>query len=588
MENIVKDILISFKGRFVPFLKWLPELKDKKVIKADIIAWITVALVLIPQSMANAQLAGLPPYVWLYASFLPVVIASFWWSSKQLSTWPTAVVALMSANALQSVAETWTEGFILYASLLAVMVWVFQLSLWLLKLWIIVDFLSHPVVVWFTNAAAIIIWTSQLDKIFWFKATWFELWDYEHNYEKVYHIIMESFHHTDPTTFLIWVWSIALLILMKKFVPKVPPVLFTVVVFIIISKVINFQWEIVWFIPKGLPALKLPWFDIEIIKKLISTAVIVSIIWFVEAISIAKSMALKTKQWLSANQELVWQWLSNITSGFFGWCAISGSFARSAVNFSAWWRTALSSLVTWIIIWLTLLFLTPVLKYLPKATLAAVIMVAVAGLIKFRPIKQARNIEKTDAIVSVITFILTLIVAPELEYGIMAWIVLSLFFFIARSMRPKFVELSMYNDKTFKDAPKFGLETSKDVGVYRFWGHLYFANVWYFEWKLLKYIASKPDMKVLILWFTWVEDIDSSWIEVLESIADNIKKAWIKLYIARVSWKIMNAFKNSWFIEHLGEENIFSRKTDAIRHADNVFKGKLDLRPLVEYCPVWE
>ncbi len=356
MRIIVRDILESFKWRFVPFLKWLPELKDKSVIKADVIAWITVALVLIPQSMANAQLAGLPPYVWLYASFLPVMVASFWWSSKQLSTWPTAVVALMSANALQSVAETWTEGFILYASLLAVMVWVFQLLLWLLKLGIIVDFLSHPVVLWFTNAAAIIIWTSQLDKIFWFKVTWFELWGYDHNFEKVYHIIVASFNHTDSTTFFIWVWSILLLVLMKKFVPKVPSVLFTVVVFIMISKFMDFQWETVWYIPDKLPALKVPSFDFEIMKKLASTAVIVSIIWFVEAISIAKSMALKTKQWLSANQELVWQWLSNITSGFFGWCAISGSFARSAVNFSAWWRTALSSLVTWVIIWLTLLF----------------------------------------------------------------------------------------------------------------------------------------------------------------------------------------------------------------------------------------
>ncbi len=220
--------------------------------------------------------------------------------------------------------------------------------------------------------------------------------------------------------------------------------------------------------------------------------------------------------------------------------------------------------------------------------MAAVIMVAVSGLIKFRPIRQARNIEKTDAVVSVITFVLTLIVAPELEYGIMVWIVLSLWFFITRSMRPSFVELSRYKDKTFRNVVKFGLVSSSDVGVYRFGGHLYFANVWYFQWKLLKFIASKPDMKVLILWFTWVEDIDSSWIEVLESITDNLEKAWIRLYIARVSWKIMGAFERSGFIEHLGEENIFRRKTDAVIHADKVFKGKLDVKPLLEYCPVWE
>lgn len=596
MKRASKKIIKSIKEKVLPFMWWLPELKNKKVLKADIIAWITVALVLIPQSMAYAQLAGLPPYVWLYASFLPVMIAAFWWSSRQLATWPVAIVSLMTAAALEPLATSNPENYITYAALLALIVWVFQLSLWILKMWIIVDFLSHPVVVWFTNAAAIIIWTSQLNKIFWLKF-WQELTDWtlllkaQHNYETIYNVIVASLNNTNLTTLYIWLWSILLLVLMKKYAPRLPSVLFAVVIFTLISYFTDFEWNwwsVVWKIEWWLPSFVIPTLDYDIIKQLLSTAIIISLIGFMEAISIAKSMASKTKQWLSANQELIGQWLSNLWSWVFWWYPVSGSFSRSAVNFSAWAKTWFSSIVTWVIVAITLLFLTPLLYHLPQATLAAVIMVAVAWLIKFEPIKHAWKIEKLDAVVAIITFIITLLVAPHLEKWIIVWVVLSLFFFLARSMRPKFIELSMYKDKTFRDAEQFWLKTSNNIWIYRFDWPLYFANAWYFEWKLLKYIASKPRIKVLILDFNWIEEIDSSWHEVLENMVWNFKKAWITTYFARVSWKVLKTFKSCWFLEHFWKENMFSKKTYAIDFVEKEFKDKFkaDLQPIREYTPI--
>ena len=331
--------------RLFPFSNWIEELKDFQVLKADVIAGLTVALVLVPQSMAYAQLAGLPPYYGLYASFLPVALAALFGSSRQLATGPVAVVSLLTAAALEPIAGANPEGYIAYAIMLALLVGIFQLLLGILKMGVLVDFLSHPVVNGFTNAAAIIIGTSQLSKIFGVVVP-----TESHHYETIINVLSEAINSTHSPTFIMGISAILIIAIIRKFFPKYPAVLISVSITTFISWFINFEsiygGKIVGVIPEGLPNFQIPIIDLSQIVHLGTVAIIISLIGFMEAISIAKAMATQTKQRLDPDQELVGQGIGNIVSSFFQGYAISGSFSRSAVNITAGAKTGFSSVIT--------------------------------------------------------------------------------------------------------------------------------------------------------------------------------------------------------------------------------------------------
>ncbi|MCU7854784.1 MAG: sodium-independent anion transporter, partial [Candidatus Thiodiazotropha sp. (ex Lucinoma borealis)] len=391
-------------------MEWAGELRNKDTVRADIIAGITVALVLVPQSMAYAQLAGLPVYYGLYASFLPPMIAAIFGSSRQLATGPVAVVSLMTAAALGPLATT-PEAYLAYALLLAFMVGVFQLFLGLFKLGVLVDFLSHPVVVGFTNAGALIIATSQLGKVFGVSVE-----REAHHYETVWNTLVAAVDNTHGSTFGMAILAFAIMWGVRRFAPNLPGVLIAVVITTLLAWFTGFGdagGKVVGDIPKGLPALALPAFELTTIWQLIPVAITISLIGFMEAISIAKAMAARTRQRLNANQELIGQGLSNIAASMFSGYPVSGSFSRSAVNINAGAITGFSSVVTGLVVAITLIFLTPLLYHLPQATLAAVIIMAVINLIKVEPIIHAWKAQPHDAVVAVITFVLTLLFAPH-------------------------------------------------------------------------------------------------------------------------------------------------------------------------------
>ncbi|MDH3527327.1 MAG: sulfate permease, partial [Gammaproteobacteria bacterium] len=465
---IKKEKCDELKSRFLPFLCWTGELKKREILQADLIAGITVALVLVPQSMAYAQLAGLPPYYGLYASFLPGIIAALFGSSRQLATGPVAVVSLMTASALGPLAGGSPELYVAYAIMLAMMVGIFQIALGLLHLGVLVNFLSHPVVIGFTNAAAIIIGTSQLGKLF---GVTVETAD--HTYVTVFNTVVEAFQNTHMETMLMAILSLGIMVAMKRFVPKAPNVLTAVIITTLISWQIGFEHmggKVVGSIPAGLPALSMPTFDLHTMVQLISVTVAIAIIGFMEAISIAKAMAARTRQRLDANQELVGQGLGNIVSSFSHGYAVSGSFSRSAVNIDAGAKTGFSAVVTGLVVGITLLFLTPLLYHLPQATLAAVIIMAVINLVKIDPIKYAWKVQRHDGVVAIITFVLTLVWAPHLDKGIMAGVMLSLMLFLYRSMQPRVAALSRAPDGTLRDAEINKLETCRNIALIRFDG----------------------------------------------------------------------------------------------------------------------
>jgi len=562
MMNVVTDL----RQRFLPFLDWLGKLKDKQTLRADIIAGVTVALVLVPQSMAYAQLAGLPPYVGLYASFLPPMVAALFGSSRQLATGPVAVVSLMTAAALQPLASSGAEGFLAYAVVLAILVGLFQLALGLLRLGVLVDFLSHPVVLGFTNAGAIIIATSQIGKLFGVSAE-----KAEHHYETVWNVIEAAAQSTHWTTFAMGVLAFAVMVLMRKFTPKAPNVLVAVALTTILAWAMGFQeagGKVVGSIPVGLPGMVIPTFTWDIFSELIGVAIAIALIGFMEAISIAKAMAARTRQRLDADQELVGQGLSNIASGLFQGYPVSGSFSRSAVNINAGAITGFASIVTGLVVAVTLLWLTPLLYHLPQATLAAVIIMAVINLVKVEPIIHAWKAQPHDGFVAVVTFVLTLVVAPHLDQGIIVGVLLSLGLFVYRSMRPRVALLSRFHDGTLRDIDVHNLETCESIAIMRFDGSLYFANAGFFETRVLELLASQPELKFIIIDAQGINQLDATGEAMLCNLAESLQKAGVMMLFGRMKKQFMDTLRRTGALEcHGGENRFYARVQSAIDYA---------------------
>ena len=581
---------ITYLNQIFPFLSWFNKLKDPKILKMDIVSGITVALVLIPQSMAYAWLAGLPIEVWLYTSFIPIIIASLFWSSHQMSTGPVTIVSLMTATALAPIAVAWTWAYIAYASLLAFFIWIFYLLLGNLKLWVIVDFLSHPVILWFTNAVALITIISQLPKLLWITI---EKWGTF--FETIYSIISTATNETHLITLIFWVWSILILSILSKLWPKLPKILILLILSITISYFIgyheNFWWSIVLSIPSWLPGISSPimnsytnLLNFEELSKLWLFAMVIGLIGFTESISVAKFVWYKTKQRVSANKELIWQWLANISSSLFGWYGVAWSFSKTAVNLRWWAKTWFSSVVSGIVVMITLLYLTPLLYHLPLATLSWIVIFAVFSLIKVWPVIKAWHVEKHDAIVAILTFIFTISFSPNLEKAIFIWATLSLVLYIYRTMRPKITEVSMYKDGELRDVELFWLKTNKKISAIRFDGTLYFANASYLEWEVLNLINEKEKLEILIIDLTWMNNIDSTWQEVFESLVENLDKLWIEIYICWIRPKIIAKFVKIWFLKKFWDEKVFSNVDEVLKDIEDEYgKKEYNLKHLKSY-----
>ncbi|MBT3308176.1 MAG: sulfate permease [Gammaproteobacteria bacterium] len=562
--------------RFLPFLNWFP--MDGETIRADLIAGITVALVLIPQSMAYAQLAGLPPYFGLYAAFLPVMVAALWGSSKQLGTGPVAVVSLLTAvavgTALQSqlpsigvdsidamTQEQLIEFYVPLAVMLALLVGLFQLSLGVLKLGVVVNFLSHPVIVGFTNAAAMVIGLSQLNKIFGVgkgRSDFFlgDIWG-----------VLQQVGDTHWQTLAMGVLAFVIMMGTKKFFPKLPGVLLAVVITTVLSVVLGYQGmggAVVGEIPQGLPTITAPSINLEVLGILFTSAIVISLVGFMEAISIAKAMAAKTKDKVDPNQELIGQGLGNIVGSFSMSYPASGSFSRSAVNLNAGARTGMSSVYTAVLVLITLLFLTPLLYHLPKAVLAAVIMMAVIGLINFRAFKHAWIANKHDGVASVVTFVATLGFAPHLDKGIMIGALLALGLYLYSTMKPRVAILGRYADGTLRDIGVHDLPQDKRIIVLRFDGSLYFANVSYFEEAILEALCERPDVRYMLVVSDAINTLDASGEEMLHQLVSRLKENHITLVFSGLKRQIHQVMHRTGLFAHIGAENIHPDENMAI------------------------
>ncbi|WP_022663577.1 SulP family inorganic anion transporter [Desulfospira joergensenii] len=715
--------------KLFPFLLWFTNYNKEKL-SADVIAGITVAMVLIPQSMAYAQLAGLPAYFGLYAAFLPPMVASLFGSSRQLATGPVAIVSLMSAASLEPLATAGSSQFIAYSIIMALTVGTFQLFLGVFRLGLMVNLLSHPVVNGFTNAAAIVIASSQFSKLFGVYVD-----KAPHHYQTIINVCKSALHYTHLPTLAIGILAITIMVVLKRVNPRIPNVLVAVAVTILISKFTGFnndtfvpvdrikdariveaislfngdikaikelgtlranlnndlaavkkeekehgvhiasikeldiehelallqarieqlkgaahikrenlrlihfslpkdagespvfytdatlpegletdgrKWRlkisnktldtanlkmigagaIVGEIPKGLkigiPKAPENTSYLAAFLQLLPFAVIISLLGFMEAIAIAKSMAAKTGQKLDPNQELIGQGLANIIGAFGQSYAVSGSFSRSAVNLQANAVSGVSSVVTSIMVALTLLFFTPLLFHLPQAVLAAVIMMAVIGLVNTSGFIHAWKAKKSEGIISVISFVCTLYFAPHLDKGIMVGVGLTFALFIYKHLRPRVALLSRAKDQSLKDALKAGLRECRHIAVVRFDGSLIFTNATYLEDKVLEYIADKPDLRHILIASRGINDIDASGEDAISILIDTVRSSGREISFCGVKEEVMAVMERTHLIDKLGRDNIYPDSRAALESIYQQIHSKGDCGdcPLKSYMPV--
>jgi SulP family sulfate permease len=555
-------------AKYLPFLSWGPI--SAETFRADLVAGITVALILIPQSMAYAQLAGLPAYFGLYAAFLPVVVAALFGSSRQLATGPVAVVSLLTASALVPLVgapegmshEVLLERYVPYAIMLALLVGLFQLLLGAFRLGVVVNFLSHPVIIGFTNAAAIIIGLSQLATILGVsmrrsESFLVDIWG-----------VLQQLGQVHLTTLLFGLAAFALMWGCKRFFPRIPGVLVAVVSATVVSWWLEYEaagGAVVGVIPQGLPELATPAVDWGMLGALMPSAIVISLVGFMEAISIAKAMAVQTRDRIDPNQELIGQGLANVAGSFSLAYPTSGSFSRSAVNLSAGARTGLSSVFTGLVVVVTLLFLTPLLYHLPKAVLAAVIMMAVFGLVNLRAIRHAWQANRHDGVASLITFAATLLFAPHLDNGILIGAGLAIGLYLYRTMRPRVAQLGRAEDGTLRDIAVFpDLPSDRDIMVLRFDGELYFANVAYFEQAVMEAVAQKTEARYLLVAGGGINILDASGEAALAQLHGRLEEQGISLVLSGFKRQVLDVMRRTGLFDSIGDENIFATEDLAL------------------------
>ncbi|WP_088032806.1 SulP family inorganic anion transporter [Evansella clarkii] len=502
--------------KLMPIFEWLPNYK-KSDLSGDMSAGLIVAIMLIPQGMAYAMLAGLPPVIGLYASTVPLLIYALFGTSRQLAVGPVAMVSLLVLAGVSTIAEPGTDEYISLVLLLMFMIGVIQLLMGILKLGFLVNFMSHAVISGFTSAAAIIIGLSQLKHLIGVsleadKDVFLILWETVNRISEI-----------NPVTLSIGVISIILLIVLKKVIPKIPAPLIVVVASILTVYFLQLQntgVKIIGEVPQGLPSLSLPAVTGEALIALLPIALTISFVGFMESIAMAKAIAAKEKYKVVPNKELTGLGLANIGGSFFSGYPVTGGFSRSAVNYQAGARTPLATIITAVLITLTLLFFTGLFYYLPNAVLAAIIMVAVYSLIDVKEAKYLFKIRKADGSVWVITFLATLFFG--IVEGIIIGVIYSLLVFVGKRSYPHVAELGyLEEERVYRNIQRYpNAETERETLIYRFDSSLFFANMGIFEDRLNERLIDKPDTKWVVLDFSGVNTIDAVAIHHLEEIME--------------------------------------------------------------------
>jgi sulfate permease, SulP family len=565
-------------SRYLPVLDWGLQYR-REDLAGDVIAGVIAAIMLIPQSMAYALLAGLPVQVGLYASILPLMIYAILGSSRVLSVGPVAIVSLLTANALAPLAAANTSAYLALALVLALLVGLIQLGMGLIRLGFLVNFLSHSVIAGFSSAAAVMIAIGQVKSLFGLK---FETPD---SFVELVQQTIEHLPQANIFSSTIGLASlVALLLINKRFAQLltqwqvksswIMPIVRSGPLFVVlISTLAVWGWQlnqtanvnIVGIIPTGLPQLMRPSFDPILWQSLLPAAVVISLVGFVESIAVAKSLASQRRQKIDANQELIGLGAANLGAAFTGGLPVTGGFSRSVVNFTAGANTGLASIVTAVLITIAVLFLTPLFYFLPQSALAATIIIAVIGLIDIKTLRQMLRYNVADAICFMITFFTVL--GFGIETGIMIGVVTSLALFLWRTSIPHIAVVGRVGDtEHFRNVHRHSVHTYPGILAIRVDGSLYFANTKYLEDYILKAIADRPEIHHLVLICSAINFIDASALETLEGLIVDLQGAGVQLYLAEVKGPVFDRLQHIGFMDQLGCDRVFMSTHQAIQH----------------------
>ncbi len=551
----------------LPLLKTISNY-NKDHLRGDLSAGLTVGVMLIPQGMAYAMIAGLPPIYGLYASTIPIIIYALLGTSQQLAVGPAAMIALLTASGIGSIAKTGSEEYIALVIALALIVGVIHILLGFLKMGFLVNFISRPVICGFTSAAAIIIFLSQLKNLL-----GFHIPRGAHTFDTLTYAVK---HISETNLFTLFIGIIAIVILkalkqMKSVIPGPIVIVVLGVLCVIIFGLQDYGVSIVGSVPEGLPAFIVPEINLDIITRLSPLALIIALIIFMQSIAVAKAIQLSHKDYkIIPNQELIALGAANIVGSFFQSFPITGGLARTAVNDQAGAKSVFASLITAGLVILTLLFLTPLFSNLPNAVLAAIIAVAVYSLFNYNEAKYLWQTHKSDFWMMAITFGATL--AFGIEKGIFTGVILSLGMMIYKTTRPHIAELAKIpGSEAYRNVNRFAaLEQRADLLILRWDAQLYFANVSSFKDEMAKRIEQKgPNLQALVLDMESITDIDSSGLHAIEDFVDDIYESGLKLYLAGVRGPVRDLMVKGALTKKIGKSNFFLSVNNAVLHHDH-------------------
>jgi SulP family sulfate permease len=548
-------------ARYLPILEW-GRGYGGVTLTNDLVAAAIVTIMLIPQSLAYAMLAGLPPEIGLYASILPIIAYALFGTSRALAVGPVAVISLMTLTAASAVAAPGSAEFIAATLVLALLSGLILIVMGVLRLGFLANLLSHPVVSGFITASGIIIATSQLKSLLGIKASGEAL-------PELATTLIENAKDTNPYTLAIGVIATGFLFWVRKglkpmligfglaarpadLVAKAGPI---VAVALSILAVITFDLEakgvkVVGDIPQSLPPFTVPLFDAELWQQLAVPALLLSIIGFVESVSVAQTLAAKKRQRIVPDQELIGLGAANVAAAFSGGYPVTGGFARSVVNFDAGAETPAAGAFTAVGILLAALFLTPLLASLPIATLAGTIIVAVLSLVDFKTPRAIWHYSKADFAAMAATIAVTLLIG--VEPGVMAGVGLSLALFLWRASRPHAAIVGRVPEtEHFRNIKRHKVFTDPRILTIRIDESLTYLNARWLEEFVLEEIAAHPKLKHLILMASAVNAIDASALESIEAINHRMADAGVCLHLSEVKGPVMDALERGHFLHDL-------------------------------------
>jgi SulP family sulfate permease len=559
---------------YLPILDWGARY-DRTTFSDDAMAAVIVTIMLIPQSLAYALLAGLPAEVGLYASVAPLILYGVFGTSRALSVVPVAVVSLMTAAAIGRVAAPGSPEFYTAALVLALLSGLMLTAMDFVKLGFMANFLSHPVISGFISASGVIIAASQLQHILGVRAS-------GHNLHEIVVSLIPAIPETNfatlaigvpATAFLFWVRGSLKPLLMRmgasaklagnltKVGPVVAVVATTLAVYALgLDKA---GVAVVGAVPQGLPPLTLPSFDPELWSMLATSALLISLVGFVESVSVAQTLAAKRRQRISPDQELIGLGASNLGAAFTGGFPVTGGFSRSVVNFDAGAATPAAGILTAVFIAVATMTLTPLLYFLPKATLAATIIVAVLALVDLGALRHTWSYSRSDFAAQAATIVLTLGVG--VEAGIVAGVGLSIFLHLYRTSKPHYAIVGQVpGTEHFRNVKRHEVVTAPDVLTLRVDESLYFPNARFLEDHVYNAVASNPAIRHVVLMCPAVNMIDASALESLEAINERLRDADVRLHLSEVKGPVMDRLARAHFLHDLSG-HVYLTQYDAMK-----------------------